>query len=93
MYEIIPTNKFKKDLKRIKKRSPDGFQLLSDFLIILQNKGAKGIPTKMRPHKLKGHYTDNWECHLKPDLLVIWIQREKEKTIHLVRIGSHSDLF
>ena len=89
MYELFYTSKFKKDLKKFK----SDFILIGDFLKDLQEKGIQGVPTKMKPHRLRGNYKDNWECHIKPDLLVIWFQIEKPKKITLVRIGSHSDLF
>ena len=47
----------------------------------------------MKVDKLSGNYNKNWECHIKPDLLIIWIQIESTKTIKLIRLGSHSDLF
>jgi mRNA interferase YafQ len=47
----------------------------------------------MNPHKLLGNYKDNWECHIKADLLIIRIQIESPNTIKLIRIGTHSDLF
>ncbi len=92
MYKIIITTKFKKDLKKIKNEKKD-FLLVVDVLSILEKKGLEGIPHSMKPRRLKGKYKNNWECHIKPDLLIIWIQIEKLKTIKLVRIGSHSDLF
>ncbi|CAN5362095.1 hypothetical protein BH23BAC2_BH23BAC2_03880 [soil metagenome] len=55
--------------------------------------GSKEFQKKMKPHLLKGKYFNNWECHIKPDRLIIWIQIEEPKEIKLVRIGSHSDLF
>ncbi len=67
--------------------------LVSETLKLLQAKGFEGIPLKMKPHKLKVDFADNWECHIKPDLLIIWIQIENPKEIKLVRVGSHSDLF
>lgn len=91
MYELIISPKAKKDIKRYK-NSKD-IILISDFLKILIEKGVKGVPSKMTPHKLKGEYKDNWECHVKPDLLTIWIQIENPKQIRIVRVGSHSDLF
>ncbi|GAB3929829.1 type II toxin-antitoxin system YafQ family toxin [Mucilaginibacter myungsuensis] len=36
--------------------------------------GADGIDKKHRPHKLSGSYNDNWEAHIKPDLLIIWFE-------------------
>ena len=48
----------------------------------------------MRPHKLSGTYDGHWECHVLPDLLVIWEQNEDpEKEIYIIRIGSHAELF
>jgi mRNA interferase YafQ len=92
MYRLLVTTQFKKDLKKLKKRKRD-FELAVTAMKVLQQKGVKGIPGRMRPHRLRGKYTDTWECHLKPDLLIIWMQFESPKTIRLVRIGSHSDLF
>ncbi len=92
MYELKSTSQFKKDLKKVKKRASD-FALTTEVLKLLQENGHQAIPQQMRPHKLKGDYKDNWECHIKPDLLIIWFQIEDPKTIRLVRIGSHSDLF
>ncbi|MCL6267125.1 type II toxin-antitoxin system YafQ family toxin [Flagellimonas myxillae] len=92
MYQLVPTTQFKKDLKKVKNNEKD-FKLTTAVLKALQLKGVKGIPQKIKPHKLSGRYSDNWECHIKPDLLIIWIQIESPKVIKLVRIGSHSDLF
>lgn len=89
MYELFYTSKFKKDLKRFK----TDFIIIGDFLKDLQEIGAQGISQEMKPHRLRGKYKSNWECHIKPDLLVIWLQLENPKKITLVRIGSHSDLF
>jgi len=92
MYNLDFTTKFKKDLKKIKNNKKD-FRLVVDVLKILKESGVIAIPKSMRPHMLAGNYKDNWECHIKPDLLIIWIQIESPKTIKLIRIGSHSDLF
>ena len=92
MYKLIPTTKFKKDLKKIKGNSLL-FGPTVKVLKILEKEGVNGIPVAMKPHKLSGTFKDNWECHIKPDLLIIWIQIEDPKTIRLVRLGSHSDLF
>ena len=92
MYQLKATTKFKKDLKKVKSNHKN-FELTSSVLGILQKKGVAGISKSMKSHKLTGNYKDNWECHIKPDLLIIWIQIESPKVITLVRIGLHSDLF
>ncbi len=43
-------------------------------------------------HALAGNWKDHRECHLKPDLLLIYTKPDAE-TLRLVRLGSHSDLF
>jgi mRNA interferase YafQ len=92
MYVLSFTNRFEKDLKLIKKRSLKDLSLIHDFLKNeLAIKGAAGLPPKFRAHKLSGNYQDNWECHVKGDLLIIWIEITVENEIILVR--AHSDLF
>ena len=90
MYEIILTSRFKKDYKRIVKRHYDLEKLQQIFLFLIK---SGTVPTEYKPHKLSGNYNDNWECHIKPDWLVIWIEDEIDRTITLVRTGTHSDLF
>jgi mRNA interferase YafQ len=41
---------------------------------------------------LTGEYTNHRECHLKPDLLLIY-KKPDDSTLRLVRIGSHSEVF
>ena len=52
-----------------------------------------GIPDAwIHDHSLTGEYTNHRECHLKPDLLLIY-KKPDEHTLRLVRLGSHSELF
>lgn len=85
------STKFKKDLKKAGKGKNN--DLIRATLKLLQAKGIKGIPKRMNPHKLKGDYKDNWEFHIKPDLLIICLQFESPNVIKLIRVGSHSELF
>ena len=72
MYTLSYTNRFEKDLKLVKKRSINDFNRCLEFLKHeLSQKGAVGLPRKYKAHKLTGNYRDNWECHIKPDLLVM----------------------
>lgn len=93
MYQIITSNKFIKDLKLLKKRNISDFHLLQNFVNNLAVSGHKGIDKKHKPHKLKGDYKNYWECHVKPDLLLIWDENEEIMLLELVRTGTHSDLF
>ncbi len=90
MFRLNFTGAFKQDVKRIKKRNYETV-LLSDILLILETDG--NVPLKNNPHKLTGKYSDCWECHIKPDWLLIWRKNEQQNIIELVRTGSHADLF
>lgn len=93
MFEIVTSTKFLKDLKLLKKRSLNDFQLLQNVITILANKGHMGLDKKHEAHKLSGTYKGYWECHVKPDLLLIWDENEQINLLELVRTGTHSDLF
>jgi len=90
MYEIIFSNSFKKDYKRIKKRGYDLF-LLPEIFGQLIEKGC--VENIYRPHKLVGNYSGCWECHIQADWLLIWEIDENSKLINLIATGTHSDLF
>jgi mRNA interferase YafQ len=47
---------------------------------------------KSRDHALTGEWRDHRECHLKPDLLLIYRKPDAD-ILQLVRMGSHSELF
>ena len=61
MYNIRPTTKFQKDLKRVKKRGFD-ISLLTD--IIKKLAAGEPLPEKNREHQLSGDYTGCRECHI-----------------------------
>jgi mRNA interferase YafQ len=50
------------------------------------------LPEKYRDHSLTGDWFGYRECHVKPDLLLIYKQSD-ENTLRLARLGSHSELF
>jgi mRNA interferase YafQ len=69
----------------------------SDFLqikwIIDQLAVPAILPASFRDHSLSGKYKDYRECHIFPDLLLIYFQDEDNQELRLYRIGSHSELF
>jgi len=50
------------------------------------------LEPRFRDHLLTGEYRNHRECHLKPDLLLIYRKPDRE-TVVFVRLGSHSELF
>lgn len=51
----------------------------------------KPLPPKYRDHPLTGDWSDHRDCHLKPDLILIYRLPDLD-TVQLVRLGSHSEL-
>jgi addiction module toxin, relE/stbE family len=92
VYSLIPTTKYRKDYSKYLNQKAK-LQVIKEMLVTLAYKGVEGIDKKHRPHLLKGNYKGYWECHILPDLLLIWEQDDEEKEITLYRIGSHSELF
>lgn len=94
MFALKIVTKAKKDLKKLKKTSIDDFNTATNFITDLLNVGFKGVEPQYKPHKLTGDYKNCYECHIKPDLLLIWQEMKTEiNIIEVIRIGSHSELF
>jgi len=84
---------FKKDYKRIKvtpRYRKDLDSLLSDILQLLL--ADKALSEKYLDHPLSGNWQGYRECHIKPDLLLIYNKPDRY-TLRLARLGSHSELF
>ena len=90
MYKVKTTNGFDKDILRCKKRGLN-LDFLKEVVSILTKDGK--LPAKYKAHKLTGNLSGCWECHIKPDWLLIWKQNNKEFTLLLLNTGTHSDLF
>ncbi len=90
IYEVKPTTKFAKDLKKIKKRGYD-ISLLTD--IIKQLASGETLPQKNKDHSLTGNFGHLRECHITPDWLLVYEKSEKTLILYLTRTGSHSDLY
>lgn len=90
MYKITTTNRFDRSLKRCLKRNYN-LDLLKEVIDLLALNGK--LPLKYKPHKLSGNYNNCWECHIKPDWLLVWQQNDDEVLLLLMDTGTHSDLF
>ena len=91
MRTIKRTSQFKKDYKR-EMKGKNGLTLKADLVKALHPL-ANDEPLSVRyfDHALKGNWEDHRDCHLKPDLILIYRKPDAE-TLQLVRLGSHSEL-
>lgn len=90
MYEVVLSNRFRKDLKLAAKRGCD-LALLNSIVDRLAQ--GETLPAKHRDHSLTGDYIGFRECHIQPDWLLIYRTEEEALMLFLMRIGTHADLF
>ena len=92
MRTIERSTAFKRDYKR--QRRGQHRTTLDDDLVPLLTALASDLQMepRHRDHELSGDWSGYRECHVKPDLLLIYRQTE-EKVLRLARLGSHSELF
>lgn len=90
MLDLVITNQFKKDLKRIRKRGYN-LTLLDDVLKTLQNEVP--LDDKYHDHALVSDYIGFRECHIQPDWLLIYAIDQGQLILTASRTGTHSDLF
>lgn len=87
--KTLETSKnFNKALTKELKQNALNSALIEVLFYLLND---KPLPEKYRDHRLTGDLKAFRECHIKPDLLLIY-QSDNEKLV-LVDLGSHSDLF
>ncbi len=93
MRAIERSSAFKKDFKRVKNtpyHRKDLDALLVDILTLLVS--DRPLPDSNRDHPLSGQWGGYRDCHLKPDLVLIYSKPDAH-TLRLARLGSHSELF
>jgi mRNA interferase YafQ len=93
MRTIDRATTFKRDYKRVKaspcrRKDVDPLVCAGAALPIAD----QDLPDQYRDHAPIGDRAGYRECHLKPDLLLIYRKPDAER-LRLARLGSHSDLF
>ncbi len=91
MRKIERTTKFRRDYKR-ELKGKHKKSLEKDFIALLGLLASdQALPAKYQDHALSGNWIDHRDCHLYPDLVLIY-RKPDEQTLQLVRIGSHNEL-
>ena len=91
MRKIRRTRRFKPDYKREKsgRRAKTLDAALRNILELLVS--DKPLPVHNFDHPLTGDWSDHRDCHIKPDLILIY-RKPDDDHLDLVRLGSHSEL-
>lgn len=90
MLDIVPSNRFKKDLKLVKKR---GLKIDNLRNVVNSLAAEEKLNDKYCDHALTGNYRGFRECHVEPDWLLVYRVDQNELELFLFRTGTHSDLF
>lgn len=91
MVKIERTQQFKRDYRRESKgrhRLTLEPALVTVLHFLINN---EPLPDKNRDHALTGEWKDFKDCHIKPDLILIY-RKLDHNALQLVRLGSHSEL-
>jgi len=83
-FKLVRTKTFKRSFKKLNLSD-------SDLQIFIEIINGLTLDIKYKDHQLKGELKEFRECHIKPDLLLIY--RIKNNQLELIDIGSHSELF
>lgn len=87
-YTIFRTKSFKKAFKKLSANNQD---LVLEIVIQLAN--GNNLAEKYKDHLLTGNFKGCRECHIKPDLLLVYRHEDEIMELALIEAGSHSNLF
>lgn len=89
MLKIRYSSQFKKDFKKVRNLLLPDLKAIFEVISTLEKNSI--LDKKYKDHELSGNWAKLRECHIKPDLLLIYKVNSDE--LQLARLGSHSDLF
>jgi len=91
MRTISYTARFKRDYKREKagRHREKLDSMLAEAVEALA--ADRSLPPRFFDHALSGEWKDHRDCHIKPDLVLIY-RKPDDNSLQLVRLGSHSEL-
>lgn len=87
MYKVDYSNLYKKTFKKL---NTDDKLLVLEVIEILAS-GQK-LDIKYQDHKLKGNMSEYRECHIKPDLLLVYKKDKDILVLTCIRLTNHNNL-
>ena len=95
MYRFKPSSKFRKQYKKLNQKDKEITKKIINKLL-----NDEILESKYKDHKLIGKYAGFRECHIKPDLLLIYKKENNASSGQLpililvcIALGSHRYLF
>ncbi|WP_154501068.1 type II toxin-antitoxin system YafQ family toxin [Helicobacter pylori] len=88
MLKLNLKKSFQKDFDKLLLNGFDD-SVLNKVILTLRKK--EPLDPQFKDHALKGNWKPFRECHIKADILLVYLVKGDE--LILVRLGSHSELF
>ena len=94
MRTVRYTSRFKRDYRREKSGRHSKTLDAALMVVVRLLAGDTPLPRLNHDHPLSGTWEDHRDCHIKPDLVLIYKKTEESELLilKLVRLGSHSEL-
>lgn len=93
MYKIVRTKSFGRSYGKLK-QSGVKERIINDIKNIIDTLASgKSLLPKHQDHKLTGCFKGYRECHIRPNLLLIYQIDQGDLILILIDIGSHPYLF
>ena len=88
MKQVSQTTQFSRDVKRMRKHGKD-LEKLREIVTLL----AAGMPldSKHRDHALIGHWQPARDCHVEPDWILIYTDRNTQRPVQEMRSSNKAD--
>jgi mRNA interferase YafQ len=95
IFAVAHTNSFKKNVALCHKQNLDLNELCQ---VITSLAKLETLPPKNRVHRLTGYGKGlkgekYMECHVAPDWVLIWVQKDREMVLVFTNTGSHANMF
>lgn len=91
MYQKSYSRRFKRSVKRIVRSGQISRELIENVISDLSSGNI--LNEKYHDHPLAGKWKGSRECHIRPDLLLVYRIDEGVLVLLLIDMGSHSQLF
>ncbi len=91
MRTIERTNQFKRDYKR---EAKGRYRAVLEGVfreVVTALVTDEPLAARYRDHALTGDWKDHRDCHINPDLVLIYRKPDDDR-LQLIRLGSHSEL-
>ena len=90
MLTPVLAKSFTRDLKRVVRRGRDPHKIAKVIDLLC---AQKPLPPSLRDHALKGKWIGHRDCHVEPDLVMVYRIVQDRLLLICVHLGSHADLF